>query len=98
MVNLQNLFVLKLSNNDITRLPFALRCMKTLKHLNLANNKLTSLPNTLTRMIFDTFDISGAENFSIMLRRHDVPQAVNVPDRQPSKLWQLVAQIIITKK
>lgn len=97
-MNLHNLCALRIDHNNLTRIPFAIRGMKSLKEFRLGNNKLASLPDTLSRMVFDTFDVSGFDNFCRLLRRKPVTDPPSNPERKPSQLWQLAAQIVISKK
>lgn len=93
--------VLTLKGNRLTRIPFAIRRLKTLRTLNLADNQIKSLPNVFSRMTFDTLDVSGEEMLTPPYHLHEpdpVPLAKSGDIlRQSAALWQIAAMIITTK-
>lgn len=101
LVKLQNLNTLKLNNNKITQLPFAIRRLHSLRVLLLADNNIETLPDIMTRMSFETVDLSGENMFlngpgHII---HPLPQpSFDGIFQEPSKLWQLAAQVVIAKR
>lgn len=92
--------VLTLKDNRLMRIPFAIRRLKTLRTLNLANNQIKSLPNVFSRMSFDTLDLSGEEMLAPPYHQHE-PDSVPLRNddilRQPATLWQIAAMIVTTK-
>lgn len=96
-MKLSNLTELKMKNNGLTRIPFAIRRMKTLRNLYLSGNRLESLPKNVSRMTFDVFDVSGPEMFpqkSAMLLNTRTSDA----QRQPKSLLYLVANVVLKIK
>lgn len=88
LVKLSRLTVLKLDNNTIAKLPFAIRRMRALRFLHLSQNRLTSLPHTLTRCTLNTLDISNNEfNYNVSERLPFVQSAV-------ADLWELAARAV----
>lgn len=57
-LNIENLNV---SQNEITRISFAIKVMSQLKTLSICNNKLSSLPCTLKMLRFDAIDLASNE-------------------------------------
>lgn len=102
LVKLQKLNTLKLNNNKITQLPFAIRRLRSLRVLLLADNQIETLPNVMTRMSLETIDLSGDDMFFNGPENinHPLlpPSSFDVIYRQPSKLWQLAAQVVIAKR
>lgn len=93
--------VLTLKDNRLTRIPFAIRRLKTLRNLNFADNQIKSLPNVFSRMSFDTLDVSGDEMLTPPYHLHE-PNSVPLTSssdilRQPAALWQLAAMVVMTK-
>lgn len=95
--------VLILKGNRLSRIPFGIRRLKSVRTLNLADNQLKSLPKVFARMSFDTLDLSGAEMFTPPLDAHIPSSAMLAPIssgeglRQPATLWQIAANIIASK-
>ncbi|XP_055317818.1 leucine-rich repeat protein 1 isoform X2 [Sitodiplosis mosellana] len=101
--NLSNndLMVLTLKANRLTRVPFAIRRLKTLRTLNLADNQIKSLPNVFSRMSFDTLDVSGDEMLTSPYHQHE-PDSMPLAKsgdilRQPAALWQIAAMVVTRK-
>lgn len=92
--------LLSLKGNRLPRIPFGIRRLRSLRTLNLADNQLKSLPNIISRMTFDTLDLSGSEMFTEPLNAHDLLRMLMTEDiqRQPLNLWQIAANIVIMKK
>lgn len=93
--------LLTLKGNRLPRIPFGIRRLKSMRTMNLADNQLKSLPNIISRMTFDTLDLSGAEMFTEPLNAHDQRSIMIMTGdtlRQPSNLWQIAANIVIMKK
>lgn len=88
--------MLKLNNNQLSRIPFAIRRMKALRYLHLANNELASLPSTLDRMTFDTIDVSGPNMFAT--RRPDQPYAELGNGDCAGSLLYLTANTVISRR
>lgn len=93
--------VLTIKDNRLTRIPFAIRRLKSLRTLNLADNQIKSLPNVFSRMSFDTLDVSGEEMLTPPFHMHE-PDPVLLTSsgdilRQPATLWQLAAMVVMTK-
>ncbi|XP_065088539.1 leucine-rich repeat protein 1 [Ochlerotatus camptorhynchus] len=87
---------LDLRQNHIHKLPFAVWKMSRLRFLNLANNQLGSVPESMIRMRLDELDLSDNQLDQ---------KASTVPDlRVPSQvghmpaLWELAARVVVTRK
>lgn len=82
----------------MTRIPFAVRRLKSLKCLNLSNNRIDSLPCSMSMMLFDTLDVSGDGMLP--------PGNVNERGRplnpneiqQPATLWQFAVKTVFSKR
>lgn len=98
LVRLRKLMVLILNGNRLQRVPFAIRRLKLLRTLNLADNQIKTLPNSFSRMTFETLDISGLDMFTPPYDNNSLMQPMQSAQRQPPKLWQFAAQIVISKK
>lgn len=57
--NLRGIVTLVLKNNELTRLPFSLGKMSRLKYLNVANNKIETLPGGLAQLRLESADLSN---------------------------------------
>lgn len=101
LVKLEKLNTLKLNNNKITQLPFAIRRLHSLRVLLLADNYIETLPDVMTRMSLETVDLSGDNMFLNgpgYLNHPLPPPSFDGIFQEPSKLWQLAAQVVITKR
>lgn len=101
LVKLQKLNTLKLNNNKITQLPFAIRRLHSLRELLLADNHIETLPDVMTRMSLETVDLSGDTMFLNgpgYIAHPLPPPSFDGIFQEPSKLWQLAAQVVITKR
>lgn len=90
--------VLILKGNRLKRLPFAIRRLKSLRTLNVADNQIKTLPHSFARMKFDTLDFSGPDMFTPPYDEANSDQQTQLIFRQSPQLWQLAAQTVITKK
>lgn len=94
--------VLTLSGNRLMRIPFAIRRLRFLRTLNLADNQIKSFPNVISRMSFDTLDVSGEAMFSPPFHPHEPSSQPLVRNsdilQQPATLWQIAANIVMKKK
>lgn len=93
--------VLSVKDNQITRVPFAIRRLKSLRTLNLADNRIKSLPNVFNRMTFETLDVSGETMLSSPFHDHEPISdllARNSVRQQAASLWQIAAKIVMLKK
>lgn len=93
--------VLALKDNQIAHIPFALRRLKSLRALNLADNHIKSLPNIFNRMSFETLDVSGEEMLSPPFHANEPTSDLLTRDcvrQQPANLWQIAAKIVMLKK
>lgn len=90
--------VLILKGNRLKRLPFAMRRLKSLRTLNVADNQIKSLPNSFSRMTFETLDLSGPHMFTPPYDEANPDQSSQPIFWQSSQLWQLAAQTVISKK
>lgn len=74
--------------------------MKSLRFFHLADNKFESMPNLLSRMVFDTLDVSGDEMFPKLLRRYAVGRTndINMVLHQPPTLLQVTVNTVIGNK
>lgn len=97
-MKLSNLVELRLQNNGLTRIPFAIRRMKSLRRFHLTDNRLDSLPNSMTRMSFDTFDVSGAEMFAKKMLTAQLIHRTTDALRQPKSLLYMAANVVHGKK
>lgn len=102
IVKLHRLVVLTLKLNQLCRIPFGIRRLKYLRTLNLERNRIKSLPNVMSRMSFETLDLSGEEMFKPPFYPHE--RATRLLSRasdilqQPAALWQIAAQVVMLKK
>lgn len=96
LVKLHKLHTLNLGDNGIERIPFAIRRLKNLRFFNLAKNCVKSLPNTMTRMQFNTVDVSGEKMFGDSLRQPSLTEERII--KRPPKLWQLAAKSVLSKR
>lgn len=90
--------VLILKGNRLKRLPFAMRRLKLLRTLNVADNQIKSLPSSFSRMTFETLDLSGPDMFTPPYDEANTDQSSQPILWQCPQLWQLAAQTVISKK
>lgn len=90
--------VLTLKGNRLKRLPFAIRRLKSLRTLNVADNQIKTLPHSFARMTFETLDISGPDMFTPPYDEANPDQPSQQTFQQSPQLWQLAAQTVISKK
>ena len=83
---------LSLKDNKLTRLPFAVRRLKNLKFLSLANNRISQMPNSISQLYFNTVDLSGTEMSPEALVRR--PSEGRLEVVHPESLLQLTAKKI----
>lgn len=98
LVKLNRLMVLNLEKNLMIRIPFGIRRLKSLKCLNLSNNRIDSLPCSMSMMLFDTLDVSGdgmlpPGNFNELGRPLNLNEI-----QQPATLWQFAAKTVFSKR
>lgn len=92
---MKNISVLRLDNNLITRIPFAIRRLKTLRVLHISNNKLESLPHTLIYNNLTTIDIT--ENPFLPSMPLPDPSDPSVIRITPA-LWEIAARKVVQKR
>lgn len=91
--------MLTMKNNRMSKIPFAIRRLKTLRILNLENNYIASLPNTLSRMNFDTLDMSNQTIDPSLSPSFMEAQVFRIfVAREPPTLWQIAAKVVLSKK
>lgn len=92
---MKRLSVLRFDNNQLTRIPFAIRRLKSLRVLHLSNNKVESLPHTLTYNNLTTIDIT--ENpFSTQLPL-PAPTLPAIKRIVPA-LWEIAGRVVFKDK
>ncbi|KXJ68717.1 leucine-rich repeat protein 1 [Aedes albopictus] len=96
LIYAKQLVRLDLRTNHIAKLPFAVWKMGRLRFLNLAGNRLGSVPESMARMKLDELDLSDNQLDQ---------QGSTVPDlRTPTQighvpaLWELAARVVVSRK
>lgn len=84
---------MKIDNNLIRRIPFAIRKMTKLKTLSLASNQLESLPSSLERLRLDSVDISK----NLFAGHYNVQPFVPFHTRVPT-LFEIAGRIVEKKR
>uniref|UniRef100_A0A1A9WZU5 PIF1/LRR1 pleckstrin homology domain-containing protein n=1 Tax=Glossina brevipalpis TaxID=37001 RepID=A0A1A9WZU5_9MUSC len=92
LVRLEKLVSLKLNNNFIKRIPFAIRRMHSLRYLSMSSNQLESLPSSFNSTRLDLLDVWG-NNFQPH-REHEVDKKKSVEFGTPSALWLLACRAV----
>lgn len=93
--------MLKLNNNNLSRLPFAIRRLKSLRTLGLSGNRIESLPNVMARMTLDTIDLAGEHMFPKepqLPAERMIPPNLDEVFQKPPQLWQIASKIVISKR
>lgn len=92
---MQRLSVLRLDQNSISRIPFAIRRLKFLRVLHISNNKIESLPHTLSYNMLTTIDVTG-NCFETAL---PLPPASFPPiKRVVPDLWEMAGRAVYAHK
>lgn len=92
---MKRLIVLRFDHNQITRIPFAIRRLRSLRVLHISNNKLESLPHTLTYNNLTTIDLTENPFF------HSLPlPAPSVPaiKRIVPSLCEMAGRVVFKNK
>ncbi|XP_058453288.1 leucine-rich repeat protein 1 [Malaya genurostris] len=87
---------LDLQSNYIAKLPFAIWKMSRLRFLNLANNQLGSVPESMVRMRLDQIDLSENKLTADSCTVPDLRVPVTV-GHVPA-LWEIAARVVVVHK
>uniref|UniRef100_A0A1A9WZU6 PIF1/LRR1 pleckstrin homology domain-containing protein n=1 Tax=Glossina brevipalpis TaxID=37001 RepID=A0A1A9WZU6_9MUSC len=93
LIKLNKLLALKLNNNFIKRIPFAIRRMHNLCYLGMCNNQLESLPSSLISLNLGVLDIQ--ENNFQPYKIHKVDKKNSVEFSTPNALWLLACRSVL---
>ncbi|XP_058825057.1 leucine-rich repeat protein 1 [Topomyia yanbarensis] len=87
---------LDLQSNYIEKLPFAVWKMVRLRFLNLANNQIGSVPESMVRMKLEQVDLSENKLATDSCTVPDLRVAVTVG--HVAALWEIAARVVVARK
>lgn len=92
---MKRLSVLRLDNNSLTHIPFAIRRLNTLRVLHVSNNRIESLPHTIIYNRLTTIDIT--DNPLTAPLPHPAAYCGAIKRIVPA-LWEIAGRVVFAKR